>query len=169
MSMSERDVRSYKEFWESVGGTYENALSMMDGSPDEQVLNLTGRYIANRICHALLAHRNDTIFELGCGVRRIGLFIAPLCSEWHGFDVSEKMIGYARERMRGSKNVSFQVLDKTELKGVPENYFDKGYSHAVFIHLDKEDFFLYLREIYRVLRPGGLFYFDTWNLANEVG
>jgi ubiquinone/menaquinone biosynthesis C-methylase UbiE len=169
MPMSEGEIQSYKEFWESAGSTYENALSMMDGSPDDRVLNLTGQYIAQRIARALLIHQNDNIFELGCGVGRIGLFIAPLCLKWHGFDISEKIIGYARERMKDFKNVNFQVLDKTELKGVSENYFDKGYSHAVFIHLDKEDLFLYLREVYRVLKPGGLFYFDTWNLANEVG
>lgn len=169
MSMSEREIKNYKEFWESVSGTYKNAILMMDGSPDDQVLNLTGQYMANRIAHALFVHRDDNIFELGCGVGRIGKFIAPLCSKWHGFDISEKIIGYARERMKDYKNVNFQVLDKTELKGIPENFFDKGYSHAVFIHLDKEDFFLYLKEVFRVLKPGGLFYFDTWNLAHEAG
>jgi SAM-dependent methyltransferase len=46
---------------------------------------------------------------------------------------------------------------------------DKGYCVAVFIHMDKEDFLLYLQEVARVLVPGGLFYFDTWNLAHPVG
>lgn len=168
-SKGENKFQNYKEFWKSVGDTYEHAISMMDGSPDDQVLNLTGQYIANRIAHALVIRREDKIFELGSGVGRIGLFIAPLCLEWYGFDISEKIIHYARERMKDFKNVRFQVVEKTEFKGIPEDYFDKGYCHAVFIHLDKEDLFLYLRDVYRILKPGGLFYFDTWNLANEVG
>lgn len=169
MKFNGNELKSYKEFWESMGSTYKNAMTMMDGSPDEQVLNLTGEYIANRIVHALMIDQGDKIFELGCGIGRIGKFIAPLCLHWYGFDISEGILYYAKERMRGFKNVSFQVLERTELKGIPENYFDKGYSHAVFIHMDKEDLFLYLREVFCKLKPGGLFYFDTWNLTNEVG
>jgi SAM-dependent methyltransferase len=167
--VSEKETLNYKEFWEDVGRTYESALCMMDGSPDDEVLNITGEYTAKRIARALIVDRRDRTFELGCGVGRLGMFIAPLCLQWSGFDISESIVRHARERMRTFQNVGFQVLEKTELKGIPENYFDKGYSHAVFLHLDKEDLFLYLREVYRVLKPGGLFYFDTWNLANEVG
>jgi hypothetical protein len=35
--------------------------------------------------------------------------------------------------------------------------------------MDKEDFFLYLQELARVLKPGGVLFFDTWNLASAVG
>jgi len=35
--------------------------------------------------------------------------------------------------------------------------------------MDKEDFYLYLEELARVVKPGGLIYFDTWNLASKVG
>jgi SAM-dependent methyltransferase len=142
---------------------------MMDGSPDEQVLNLTGEYMAKRIVHALLIRREDQVFELGCGVGRLGFFIAPQIRQWSGFDISQNMINYARKRMKDFQNVIFFPLSKTEFQGIPESYFDKGYSHAVLLHLDKEDVFLYLREVYRILKPGGLFYFDIWNLDNDVG
>lgn len=66
-------------------------------------------------------------------------------------------------------NVGFHALDKASLDYFRNDFFDKAYSHAVFIHMDKEDLFLYLKEIARVLKPGGLLYFDTWNLKNEVG
>lgn len=35
--------------------------------------------------------------------------------------------------------------------------------------MDKEDFFLYLEEMARVVKPGGLIYFDVWNMASAVG
>lgn len=169
VSEGKRASQSYKEFWEGVGDTYESAIAMMDGSPNDGVVNLTGQYMADKVAHALSVHQKDHVFELGCGVGRIGLFIAQRCNQWHGFDISEKMIRYAGDRMKALGNVKFQVLERTEFTGVPGNYFDKGYSHAVFIHMDKEDLYLYLREVYRILKPGGLFYFDTWNLQNEVG
>ena len=152
-----------------MGSDCDNALSMMDGSPSDEVCQLTGRYMAKRISNALLINQNDFVLELGCGIGRIGREIAPMCGKWFGVDISKSLIGIAKQRMNHLRNVEFGVLDKTSLHRFEDHFFDKVYSHAVFIHLDKEDIFLYLREIARVLKPGGLLYFDTWNLKNELG
>ncbi len=159
----------YKDFWERMGSNRDNALSMMDGSPSEDVCQLTGRYMAKRISNGLAIGQNDVVLELGCGVGRIGREIAPLCGKWFGADISKGLIGIAKQRMDHLKNAGFSVLEKTSLHPFQDHFFDKVYSHAVFIHLDKEDIFLYLREIERVLKPGGLLYFDTWNVKNAVG
>ena len=61
-------------------------------------------------------------------------------------------------RARGSprtRNVGFTELKRSRLDGLADASFDKAYCVAVFIHMDKEDFFLYLEEIARVLKPGG--------------
>jgi len=164
-----KNDHSYKDFWERMGSTKDTALSMMDGSPNESVCQLTGQYMAKRISNALLLNPKDVVLELGCGVGRIGREIAPLCHRWFGVDISENLIKIAGQRMGHLNNVEFNVLEKTSLSSYPGHTFDKVYSHAVFIHMDKEDLFLYLREIARVLKPSGLLYFDTWNLKNTVG
>jgi SAM-dependent methyltransferase len=160
---------SYKDFWERMGSSPESALSMMDGSASEEACRLTGQYMASKISNALLLHRNDTVLELGCGIGRIGREIAPRCGKWFGADISRNMTEIARTRMTQLSNVGFTVLEKASLQAFPDESIDKAYSHAVFIHMDKEDLFLYLRELARVLKPGGLLYFDTWNLKNDVG
>ena len=152
-----------------MGSSHDNALSMMDGSPSEEACQLTGRYMAKRISNALLINQNDVVLELGCGIGRIGRELAPLSGKWFGADISKNLIEVANQRMNHLSNIEFSVLNKTSLHPFPDHVFDKVYSHAVFIHIDKEDVFLYLREIARVLKPGGLLYFDTWNLKNEVG
>ena len=152
-----------------MGLNCDNALSMMDGSPNEETCQLTGRYMAKRISNALLLNQDDFVLELGCGIGRIGREIAPLCGKWFGVDISSTLIEIAKQRMNHLNNVAFKVLNKTSLHNFSDHFFDKVYSHAVFIHLDKEDAFLYLKEIARVLKPGGILYFDTWNLKNEVG
>ncbi|MGH8010368.1 MAG: class I SAM-dependent methyltransferase, partial [Candidatus Binatia bacterium] len=119
--------------------------------------------------HTLLLQKSDRVLELGCGVARVGRELASFCGRWHGVDISENMLKVARLRTAHLPNVEFHLLSRTSLSMFPENYFDKAYSVAVFIHLDKEDLFLYLQELARVLRPGGMLYFETWNLAHEFG
>ncbi len=79
------------------------------------------------------------------------------------------MIEVARERLKDHANTGFTELNRSSLQPLADASFDKAYCVAVFIHMDKEDFFLYLEDMARVLKPGGLVYFDTWNMASPVG
>jgi SAM-dependent methyltransferase len=161
--------RRYKDFWEQAAATDQEARAAVDGSADEETLRTTGRWTARQVAHALLLQESDQVLELGCGVARIGRELAPLCKRWYGVDISENMLKVAQSRTAQLNNMEFHQLSQTSLAMFADNSLDKAYSVAVFIHLDKEDFFLYLRELARVLRPGGMLYFDTWNLAHQVG
>lgn len=161
--------KSYKTFWEQMAATPQGAMAAVDGSADEETLQVTGRWTANQMAHALLLKKSDRVLELGCGVGRIGRELASQCGCWHGVDISDNMLRVACTRTAHLTNVEFHLLSRASLTLFPDNAFDKAYAVAVFIHLDKEDVFLYLRELARVLRPGGMVYFDNWNLAHEVG
>ena len=160
---------SYHAFWEQAAHTPESALLAVDGSVDESILQATGRWTAAQVAQALLLQPDDQALELGCGVGRIGRELAPQCRSWHGVDIAANMLTVAKQRTSHLSNVAFQHLDRTSLSMFADASFDKAYAVAVLIHLDKEDVFLYLREVARVLRPGGLVYVDTWNLAHAVG
>ena len=162
-------VTNYKAFWDEKASTPQGALLAVDGSASEKVAQATGAYTARQVTEALAFEPGDRVLELGCGVGRIGLKLAPHVAHWEGADISANMLGVARERLAGLANVGFTELKRSRLEALDSASFDKAYSVAVFIHMDKEDFFLYLEELARVLKPGGLLYFDTWNLASPVG
>lgn len=162
-------VTNYKAFWDDKASTTIGALLAVDGSASEDVARLTGAYTARQVASALEFTPNDRVLELGCGVGRIGLQLAPKVGRWEGADISANMLEVARSRLAAYSNVGFTELKRSRLDGIADASFDKVYCVAVFIHMDKEDFFLYLEEIARVLKPGGLLYFDTWNLASKVG
>ena len=162
-------VTNYKAFWDDKASTTVGALLAVDGSASEDVARLTGAYTARQVSSALDFKPTDRVFELGCGVGRIGLQLAPKVARWEGADISANMLDVARSRLAAQGNVGFTELKRSRLDGIADASFDKAYCVAVFIHMDKEDFFLYLEEIARVLKPGGLLYFDTWNLASKVG
>lgn len=161
--------KNYKNFWNEKAATPESAFIAVDGSTNEETARLTGHYSARQVVAALELKPTDRVLELGCGVGRIGREIAPLVAHWHGTDISANMIEVARERLRNHANVGFTELTRSSLQPLADASFDKAYCVAVFIHMDKEDFFLYLEEMARVLKPGGLIYFDVWNMASPVG
>ncbi len=163
------DFNDYKSFWNDKAATPEGARIAVDGSHDEHILRLTGAFTARQVRAALDLRASDAVFELGCGVGRIGREIAGEVAAWHGLDIAENMLAVAAARLQGLGNVQFHPLARTALPMLADASMDKGYSVAVLFHMDKEDLVLYLREVARVLRPGGLFYFDHWNLAHPVG
>jgi ubiquinone/menaquinone biosynthesis C-methylase UbiE len=161
--------KSYKTFWDDKASTKQGALLAVDGSANEDVLHLTGTYSARQVTTALALDPSDRVLELGCGVGRIGHLLAPKVAHWEGADISANMLKVAKERLAEHRNVGFTELVRTSLAPLADASMDKAYCVAVFIHMDKEDFYLYLEELARVVKPGGLIYFDTWNLASRVG
>jgi SAM-dependent methyltransferase len=163
------DFPDYKHFWNHKAPDALAAMSAVDGSPDETTLRLTGRYTVKQLDAALALAPTDRFFEIGCGVGRIGRELLPRIGHWTGLDISENMLAVTRERLGDDPRVELHALERPSLSMLPDASQDKGCCVAVFIHMDKEDFAHYLHEVARVLRPGGLFYFDHWNLANPVG
>ncbi|MCB1633656.1 MAG: class I SAM-dependent methyltransferase [Xanthomonadales bacterium] len=164
-----QEFPTYKDFWNHQARDRLNALLAVDGSGDETVLRCTGAYTADQVALALDLQPTDRVLEVGCGVGRIGRELAGRVAQWHGVDIAEKMIDVAHERLADLANTQADVLTRTRLDPVADASIDKAYSVAVFIHMDKEDLYLYLQDLFRVLKPGGRLYFDCWNLANPVG
>jgi SAM-dependent methyltransferase len=163
------EFQNYKSFWDNKAQSMQGALIAVDGSGDESVARLTGAYSARQVRAALELTPDDRVLELGCGIGRIGRELAPHVGFWHGVDISSNMLNQARERLEDFANVELTELHRAALGEFPDASFDKAYCIAVFIHMDKEDFFLYLRELYRVLKPGGRIFFDHWNLSSPIG
>src|SRR4029079_8817321 len=78
-------------------------------------------------------------------------------TEIHGVDVSEEMIRLARDRLKNVTNAPPHHRTRTDLAMFRDATFDFVYSYAVFQHIPSRDVvFQYLREAWRVLKPGGL-------------
>jgi len=163
------EFESYKQFWNDKAASSESALAAVDGSASEEVVQITGRFTARQVATALDLRDIDSVLELGCGVGRIGRELAPHCAHWIGVDISENMITHARERLGHLENTEFHQLERTRLDAIADDSLTKAYSVAVLCHMDKEDLYLYLQELHRAVRPGGLIYVETWNLAHPIG
>ena len=123
-------MHSYKTFWDDKASTTQGALLAVDGSANEDVLQLTGAYSARQVKAALALNPHDRVLELGCGVGRIGHLLAGQIAHWEGADISANMLGVARERMHAHKNIGLTELTRTSLAPLADASFDKAGSSA---------------------------------------
>lgn len=104
-----------------------------------------------------------TILDLGCGP---GLYCELLAEHGHrvtGVDFSERSIAYARQSAM-KKDLKIDYLKANYLDLSFENQFDLAI--MIFCDFDvliPDDRTRLLKNIYRALKPGGLFIFDTLN------
>jgi len=98
----------------------------------------------------------DTVVDIGCGVGRLTRVLAARAGHVHAVDVSPEMVARARALLGEPENVTWHVGDGTSLRPLADESVDAVVSHVVFQHIPDPAITLgYVREIGRVLRPGG--------------
>jgi SAM-dependent methyltransferase len=108
--------------------------------------------------------RTDEVVEIGCGVGRLTRAVAQRTEHVTALDVSPRMLELAREHNPQLANVTWLEGDGQTLRGVEDASADACMSVVVFQHLpDPELTYGYVREMGRVLRPGGEAAFQVSN------
>ncbi len=103
----------------------------------------------------------ERILDLGCGSGRFYKVLKDKSVDYFGIDFSEKLIEIAKRNYPGAR---FQVADVLNLP-FPDNYFDKVYSISVLHQIPSKRFRTRsLKEIHRVLKPGGILILRVWNI-----
>ncbi len=151
---------SYQEFWDRSARTDAlNAVAL--GVEDfwksgRAELEMLQKYLAPEA----------TVLEIGCGVGRIMVHVAPHCKELHGVDISSEMLKQAASELSGLPNVHLHHSNGYDLP-CRDGTFDFAYSCRVFQHMPKNVALYALREVHRVLKPGGRFALQVPNILLE--
>jgi ubiquinone/menaquinone biosynthesis C-methylase UbiE len=106
------------------------------------------------------------MLDIGVGAGRTTLHFAPLAKEYVGIDYADNMIRACRRRFPDAgPSVSFVTLDARHMDAFGDASFDFVlFSFNGLDHLDHDGRIEALKEIRRVLAPGGLFCFSAHNL-----
>jgi SAM-dependent methyltransferase len=112
------------------------------------------------------------VLEIGCGTGRITRALAKNFGQVYGVDISGEMVERAKIALREHPNAHvFQNngrdLDvvRTALAGNPVDF---AFSYIVFQHIPSRDVIEnYVREVYTLLKPGGLFKFQVQGFRDE--
>jgi SAM-dependent methyltransferase len=107
--------------------------------------------------------------EIGCGPGRLMKPLSQFFGEIHGVDVSDEMIRLARERLRSIPHAHAHVGSGAGLPQFASSSFDLVFSYAVYQHIPSRPVVLeYMRETFRVLKPGGIFRGQFNGLAASI-
>jgi SAM-dependent methyltransferase len=102
------------------------------------------------------------VLEIGCGSGRITRALAEVFGEVYAVDISGEMIRQAREALRDTPNAHVFQNNGSDLTVLGDIQVDFAFSYIVFQHIPSRDVISgYVREVYRLLRPGGLFKFQV--------
>jgi ubiquinone/menaquinone biosynthesis C-methylase UbiE len=103
----------------------------------------------------------DTVLDLGCGNGRLLEVLKKHRIEYFGPDASKKLIEIARQKYPQNK---FEVGDILNLP-YSDNFFNKVFAIRTLHHIPSKEFRLQaLKEIRRVLKPGGVLILTVWNV-----
>jgi len=124
--------------------------------PDEEFFATANGTIREFVIEMKRFPGHEAALEIGCGPGRLMRPLSRHFQEVHGVDISDEMIRVARERLSHTPNAFPQICTGSDLAMFPDAKFDFVYSYAVFQHVPSRDIvFAYLREAFRVLKPGG--------------
>jgi ubiquinone/menaquinone biosynthesis C-methylase UbiE len=102
------------------------------------------------------------VLEIGCGTGRVTHALAGIFGEVHGVDVSGEMIRQARLALADRPNAFVYQNNGIDLSVLGDLVFDFAFSTIVFQHIPSQEVIEnYVREVFRVLRPGALFKFEV--------
>ena len=110
-----------------------------------------------------------TLLEIGAGGGRWTAALRPHCRRLIAADTSPTMLALLRRRFAGNDGVEYLHLDGQGLAPLADASVDAVFSFDVFVHLSHWDVFNYLREIARVLRPGGRAVIHHGHVLSELG
>lgn len=123
-----------------------------------------GKVRANRRAELMVLtakiNNTDEALEIGCGT---GLFTGKVQhlsgAKITAIDISQDLLIQAEEKYKG---VAFKIDDAMNLS-FPDNSFSVVFGSSVLHHLDMEKA---MKELYRVLKPGGRIVFAEPNMLN---
>jgi ubiquinone/menaquinone biosynthesis C-methylase UbiE len=103
-----------------------------------------------------------TVLEIGCGSGRITRALSEIFGEVYAVDISGEMIRQATQSLQDRPNAHVFRNSGADLSVLGDIRVDFAFSFIVFQHIpSREVIRSYVREVHRLLRPGGLFKFQV--------
>lgn len=109
---------------------------------------LVAAFLAPAVC------LDSAVLEIGPGHGRWTRFIRDHCGMLYLADLSANCLDFCRREFGDARTV-YVPTDGHSLAGIPDAAIDFAWSYDCFVHIGPRDTAGYLRDLRRVLKPGG--------------
>jgi len=151
------DERARRHAFYYIASWWDPTTFLASGEEDYQ------RLVAPSLSRADFSPQGKTMLELGCGAGRMTSSFADCFGHVVAFDVSAELLDRPRKLLGQATNITWVDGNGGDLSGTEDGSVDLVFSYLVSQYLPSEDLVCsYIRETFRVLRPGGLCLFQ-WN------
>lgn len=155
--MTSRLFTSARVSWELAGlSRFLTMEAILRGGENERQFWKTGEQDASRLLRFI--DDSSIVLDVGCGIGRVMRFIAPYCKEINGVDTSSLILRRAKHELSRFKNCHFYRQDFKRFDALPHDSVDLIYSLYVLQHMEKEDAYICIKRMQRLLKPNGTIY-----------
>lgn len=154
----EEGIDAYRQFFDRAVRRDEPSSVAAHSLGDPEVLEKSTLEVVQLFERLGVLGTDRYALEIGCGIGRFLIPLAPRLASIHGTDISPRMIETARRHCAGLSNVSLTVTSGRDLSGFEPASFDLVFAADSFPyihHTSRALAALHVREAARVLRPGG--------------
>jgi SAM-dependent methyltransferase len=122
-----------------------------------------------RLQSSIGLNRDSRLLDWGCGAGRLGIGVAEVLGRidlYHGVDIQAPLVEWAKRHLGTRPGFEFTHVDLANPRYNPsgsverripcaDSDYDGFYAYSVFSHLMGDDSAAYLKEVARLLKPGG--------------
>jgi SAM-dependent methyltransferase len=114
----------------------------------------------NQLAQLQLVPDHHTALDFGCGIGRLTQALARRFDRVVGVDISPSMVAVARDIDRYPSIVDYMCNPHSDLRDLHSRSCDFIYSNIVLQHVVPQLSIEYLKEFFRLLKPGGVLVFQ---------